>query len=69
MKQVGFFLLIVGGVLILIYTFYHLIAFMLTKSWFLLMLGLIIAFIGLVFLLVSALLERSKKEDFKEVDK
>ncbi len=69
MKQLGFFLLIVGGVLILIYTFYHLIVFMLTKSWFLLMLGLIIAFFGLVFLLVSALQERSKKEDFKEVDK
>lgn len=69
MKLVGFILLSAGGVFLLLYILYHVFIFLISGSPLLLKAGILFIVLGFLFLIISAIKDRTKKEDFEEVER
>ncbi|NQS98299.1 MAG: hypothetical protein HQ591_07590 [candidate division Zixibacteria bacterium] len=68
MKLLGFICLIIGGGLIATFALYKVALLLISGPLIMLKAGIVIAVVGLIILLIAALVERSQKEDFQEVD-
>lgn len=68
MKLLGFVFLLVGGFLLLLYTLYHILIFLISGSPWLLKAGILCLVAGFTFLIVSSLKERRLRKDFEEVE-
>lgn len=68
MKLVGFLFLLLGGILVALYALYHIILFLISGSPLLIKGGILFIVIGVICLLGSALIEKGKGDEFKEVE-
>ncbi|MBC8277236.1 MAG: hypothetical protein H8E46_03330 [FCB group bacterium] len=68
MKLLGFIFLLAGGFLLLLYTLYHILIFLISGSPWLLKAGILSLVLGFAFLIISSLKERRLKKDFEEVE-
>jgi|GEM_PF-1948197 len=63
MKLIGFILLSAGMLFLLLYALYHIVVFLLSGTPWLLRAGVLFVILGFIFLLISALRDKKKKEN------
>ncbi len=63
MKLIGFILLSAGVLFLLLYALYHIVVFLLSGTPWLLRAGVLFSILGFIFLLISALRDKKKKEN------